>query len=138
MKVNVNKKKVVMGVEKMRERNRIYKRKNRAKKKEEMTTHQLNKKNSKAVQSYNHNVKCDKYLYHDLMETVAKLQKEKKFDEIGKLINTVTYVEKVMTTKCYREDPKNPQSPFIAASAIGKGKRSVVSFVLKVCTYINE
>jgi len=66
-----------MDVEKTRERNRMYKRKSRAKKKEEMKTHQLNLKNSKAVQSYNHNVKCDKYLYHDLMETVAKLQKEK-------------------------------------------------------------
>jgi len=98
--------------------------------------HQLNKKNSEAVQSYNHNVKCDKYLYHDLMETVAKLQKERKFDEIGKLINSVTYVEKVMTTKYYREDPKNPQSPFITASAIGKGNRSVIVF--KLCKYINK
>jgi len=43
MKVNVNKKKVIMDVEKMRERNRMYKRKSRAKKKEEMKMHQLNK-----------------------------------------------------------------------------------------------
>ena len=48
-----------------------------------------------------HNVKGNKYLYHDLMETVAKLQKERKLIAIGKLINSVTYVKKVMTTKYY-------------------------------------
>ena len=122
MKVNVHKKKVNMDLEKMRERNKLYKRKSRAKKKEEVKTHKLNKNISKAVQSYNHNVKCDKYLYHDLMEAVGKLQKERKFVAIRKLINSVTYVEKVMTTKYYQENPKDPQSPFIAASAIGKGK----------------
>jgi len=108
----------------------MYKRKSRAKKKEELKMHQLNKNISEAVQSYNHNVKCNKYLYHDLMETVAKLQKERKFNAIGKLINSVSYIEKVMTTKYYWEDPKDPQSPYIAASAIGKGKRSVVSIFL--------
>jgi len=93
-------------------------------------THKLNKNISEAVQSYNHNVKCDKYLYHNLMETVGTLQIERKFIAIGKLINSVTYVKKVMTTKYYQENLKDPQSPYIAASAIGKGKRSVVSIFL--------
>jgi len=87
----------------------------------------LNKNISKAVQSYNHKVKCDMYLFDNLMEDVGKSQKERKFIAIGKLINSVTYVKKVMTTKYYQENLKDPQSPYIAASAIGKGKRSVIS-----------
>jgi len=48
MKVNVNKK-VIMDLEKTRERNRMYKRKSRAKKKEQMKMHQLKKFQSSAI-----------------------------------------------------------------------------------------
>jgi len=117
----------------MRERNKLYKIKSRAKKTEEVKMHKSSKNIFKAVQSYSHNVKCDKYLYHDLMEAVGKLQKERKFVAIRKLINSVTYVKKVMTTNYYLENPKDPQSPYIAASAIGKDKRSVISMFFELC-----